>query len=428
MKYKFVKLSNGAQLAYVKNKVSKTTMVNLNFYSGARCDGEIPGLAHFVEHMFFTGTKTMNKDEITKKYFDFVRVNAHTSSNEICFSGNVFTKEFGDYLSTVAVMITESKFDKDAVDKEIGVVQQEIARYADKYGMRAKYFNDWNLYHTDVAKNYILGNKESVGSIKSKDVKNFVKKYFVANNLFACVSSPMPLGEVKRLVEKNLVSKLKVDNNFKQLPLFYGSIEDDKFFKAKFEDIKKNYVCINFVFDKNYLDIEYKEKIFVVLKMINDYSEGIMRDLRIKKSLVYSGGYSSRSDDKNTILTFDTECDKENVNEVIKTVSEYLNNLRKNGFTQSQLDKTKRKIKYSEHESEPRVSEDFYKLYDFKRYNRVLDDKKLKDIRRKVTLEEVNQIFRETFDESRVSASVYGNINKDELMTQKEFKSLFNKK
>ena len=427
-KYKLIKLSNGAQLAYVKNKISKITSVELNFDSGARCDGAIPGLAHFVEHMFFTGTKTMNKDEISKKYFDFINVNAFTNPGRICFTGDVFTKELDNYLSTVAMMITESTFTQTAVDKEIKVVQQEITRDNDNFKRRANEFNDWNIFHTEVDKNSVLGSKESVGSIKSKDVKNFVKKYFVANNLFACISSPLSASIVKKSIEKNLINKLPFDKNFKELPLFYGNVEDDKFFKIKNQDIDKNYVFINFVFDKTYLDIEYKEKLSVIRRMMNDFSDGIMKDIRLKKSLVYSGGFMASSDDKNMYATFRTECETKNINELIKTIAEYLENINKNGFTKEQLEKTKRLITYGEHEEEPRVKRDFYKLHDFKRYNKVLDYKKLKDIRRKLTLEEVNKIFREVLDEARVSMSIYGNIKKNELMTKKEFNNLFNKK
>ena len=133
-------------------------------------------------------------------------------------------------------------------------------------------------------------------------------------------------------------------------------------------------------------------------------------------------------DDKNMYFTFTTECAKENVNEVIKTVAEYIDNLRKTGFTQVQLDKTKRMIKYGEHENEPRVTDNFYKLYDFRGHGKVLNYKKLKNIRRKLTLEEVNNIFNETIDSARVSATIYGDIKKSELIKEKEFNNLFNKK
>ena len=123
MKYKRVKLPNGGVLNYVKNNITKTSMVEILFNCGSRGD-TIPGLAHFTEHMFFTGTDKLSKEQITKKYFDFISVNAYTGYTEIVFTGNVFTREFEDYISTVSMLITESTFSQEAVDKEIKVVQQ----------------------------------------------------------------------------------------------------------------------------------------------------------------------------------------------------------------------------------------------------------------------------------------------------------------
>ena len=126
MKFKKVKLSKGGTLYYTKNTINTSTAVEIGFDCGSRCN-TIDGLAHFVEHMFFTGTKTMSKEDVAKRYFDFIDVNAYTSLQEIKFDGKIFTSELGNYLKTVAMMITESTFSQANVNKEIHVVCQEIA-------------------------------------------------------------------------------------------------------------------------------------------------------------------------------------------------------------------------------------------------------------------------------------------------------------
>ena len=107
-KYKKIKLLNGAWLYYVKNTISNVTAVEINFPSGSRSDGDKPGLAHFVEHMFFTGTDQYNKEQLFKKYYDFIDVNATTWPDKIAFVGKVFNKEFADYIDLVSHMITKS--------------------------------------------------------------------------------------------------------------------------------------------------------------------------------------------------------------------------------------------------------------------------------------------------------------------------------
>lgn len=423
-KFKREDLLHGGKLYYVKNKISKTTVVDVIFRCGARCD-TVKGLAHFTEHMFFTGTKSLTKEEITKKYFDFINVNAYTSNVGITFTGNVFTEEFGDYLSTVAMLISESEFSQKSVDKEIGVVQQEISRNNDKFSRKAGDFNWLNLTGDDLYNDNILGTKETVASIKSKDVKDYVKKYFVAENLEVIVSSPLSLKKVKKLVQTRLDSKIPSRQNFKQLPLFNAYVKNEEFYEVKYTDIDKTYLYINFPIAHNNQDFKFKRKFNLVLDMINDTSEGIKKEIRLNKSLVYGGGISIHYNDKSGMATFSTECDKKNLNEIFLTVSEYFKNLKENGFTQAQLDKAKREYEYDEAYKEPRVNRLMDKLYNYRYYDKVVDTKWLKQLTKETTLDECNALFNEVFINPKISVSVYGNVKKSEIMPKTKFMKLF---
>ncbi len=424
MKFKQTNLPHGGKLYYVKNTINESTAVDINFDCGSRFDW-IPGLAHFTEHMFFTGTKNLTKEDIAKKYFDFIEVNAGTSTRYINFNGQVFTKEFKDYLSTVAMMITESTFSQENVDKEIPVVQQEIARQKDKFKTISAWIADYLTFGNPEFKNTTLGSQKSVASIKSEDVKEYVSKYFVANNLEVFVSSPYSLGKVKKLVIKNLVNKLPVNDSFEKAPYFYYNVKNKNFHKIENEKIEKSYVYINFAMNRNRWDFDFKRKFGLVLDMLNDYSEGILNALRLKKSLVYGAGIRDAYYEENSLCGFSTECDKENVNEVIITLANYLKEIAKNGFTQAQLDKAKRLYEYGEATKEVRLKKLTGRLYQFKYYGKILKTKDAKKAIKSATLEEVNTLFREVFKNPTVSLFVYGNATKDEVMDKKSFNKLF---
>ncbi len=423
-KFKKFVTPDGVNICYVKNSISKVTLVDVLFNCGARCD-TIPGLAHFTEHMFLSGTKDLTKEQITKKYFDLVNVDMYTNAMEIIFSGSVFTNEFANFLSTVATMITESPFAQSAVNKEIGIVQQEIARYADKYNRKAYYFNRYCMCGDDVSKFGILGTKDTVASIKSKDVKAFVKKYFVKENMEIYVSSPLSFSRVKKLISKNLTNKIPSNKKFEKLPLYYHYATNTDFLEVKNDKIDKSYVRLNFFNNFKYQETEEKIKIDMVLRMMNNFSDGVMKDLRLKKSLVYSGGFSSSYTDRDGLMTFDTECDVENINEVLSTISSYIDNIGTNGFTQAQLDNAKRELSYSEDSAEPRVSKSMSRLYQFKFLGKVVDSEKLLKKAKKITLEECNNLFKDLFLNNKVALAVYGNAEKKNIMSKKEFNKLF---
>ena len=80
MKYKQTDLPHGGKLYYVKNTVNESTALDISFDCGSRCN-TIAGLAHFTEHMFFTGTNTLSKEDIAKKYFDLDYSNIQKRTN-----------------------------------------------------------------------------------------------------------------------------------------------------------------------------------------------------------------------------------------------------------------------------------------------------------------------------------------------------------
>ena len=171
--------NSGAELIYQKNNVTKSTALKICFACGSRCDGEIYGLSHFCEHMFFTGTKTENKQQISKQYFDFIDVNAFTNAQEISFLGEIFTSELKNYLALVAKLITKSTFSPENVEEEKKVVLQEIVQDSDDYNRNAIRHFSYLLFDKIFYDKGVLGNKKSVSMITSDMVKNYVKKYLV---------------------------------------------------------------------------------------------------------------------------------------------------------------------------------------------------------------------------------------------------------
>ena len=159
--------------------------------------------------------------------------------------------------------------------------------------------------------------------------------------------------------------------------------------------------------------------------MLNDFSEGVLKDLRLKKSLVYSAGISIGYYPENSTATFSTECDKENVNEIIKTLANYLKNISKNGFSKQQFDKAKRIFEYNRAVSEITMNRISSKLYDFKMYNKILKSKDHRERIKKATIKECNQIFKEVFENPTVSLLVYGTAKKDEIITKNQFQEIF---
>ena len=424
-RYKTTFLPNGGRLVYCKNKTNKATYINLKFKCGAVKD-TIPGLAHFTEHMLFSGTDKLTKEDVSKKFFSVLECNAATSMYSIDFRGKILTGELATFLSNVFMLIDESTFTSSAIEKEKKVVFQEINRGLDNYSYLANSFNSYNLFQHNIYKYNILGTKKTIGSITSDDVKQFVKKYFVANNIECKVLSPLPLKKVKKIIIDSIESKLSVNNDLEDMYLLDClPVKNSHFYEIKTTNIDKSYIYINFLLNKNIFDFEYGFKLAFIQFMLNNYALGILKDMRLKKSLVYSGGFYPMFGKEFGILYFYTTCEKENIDEVLKTTAEYIKNILKTGFSQEQFDEAKKKVRYDEELFH--ITNNYHNdnLEDLLVYHQIVDDRKYIKQVQDMTIEECNEIFRDIFKDTKVSASIYTNANKDDIMSKKEFYNLF---
>ena len=163
----------------------------------------------------------------------------------------------------------------------------------------------------------------------------------------------------------------------------------------------------------------------LALDIVNDSSIGLLKQLRLKKDLVYSGGVNYIKMKENCILIFNCNCEPNNVNEVIKTTAEYFKSIFKEGFTLENLIRVKRYAKHNEVSKLPSIDIEFNRLYNYRWYGKVLDYKKLKKIKAKATVEDCNNVIKEAFTNGKVSLSLYGQIDKENLITKNQLNEMF---
>ncbi|MCX6798021.1 MAG: insulinase family protein, partial [Candidatus Falkowbacteria bacterium] len=133
-KYKIKKLSNGLPIITLPAPAMKTATILIMFKTGSKYeDQRTSGLSHFLEHMFFKGTV---------KYPTTLSLS--TALDEIGAEYNAFTsKEFtGYYIKTASAKITKataiiyemlerSKFEEIEIEREKGVIIEELNMYQD---------------------------------------------------------------------------------------------------------------------------------------------------------------------------------------------------------------------------------------------------------------------------------------------------------
>ena len=422
---KFYKFDSGLTVLYEQNRINKSTSIEVSFDCGARCDDKLPGLSHFCEHMFFTGTNTLTKQDVTKRYYDFINVNAYTTNTEIVFTGSIITSKLPQYLITVADMICNSAFKQKAVDEEQKVVTQEILQYSDNPIRTAERLFYYDIYGQDYLKDGVLGSVDTVSQIKSKDVKKYVKKYFVKNNCIISVVSPLSFNRVKAIVKRYFESLLP-SNNLTKLPYMENVLVQDERVSIYNADISKNYLSLVLKFNQKGPDLKYRIIMGAICNIIDDISDGLTKELRIDNSLIYGMGSDYMINKKNSYLELRTEISSENIKPCIDIIMEYISNLKNKGFSKEQLSRELEKDEYYWQTKVNKPRNICNELNRYRFYDRFVSDKQIHKEIQKLTLEEVNAKLNEMLTDAKIQAFVYGNANKNQVYTIKQIKKKFN--
>ncbi len=90
-------------------------------------DRHINGVSHFIEHMLFKGTTNRTAMDIAGSIDDIGgQMNAFTSTEYTCFYIKVLDKHLPKAIELLSDMLNNSLFDEKAIEKEKGVIYEEI--------------------------------------------------------------------------------------------------------------------------------------------------------------------------------------------------------------------------------------------------------------------------------------------------------------
>ena len=179
----------------------------LSLRSGTRDEnGFGMGIAHFVEHTMFRGTKRKSASVIAG-YLDRLggELNAYTTKEEIVLHATVLKEDLGKAARLLFELATEATFPDGEIETERGVVLDEIISYKDNPAEDVYDKFEGMLFEGHPLGRPILGTTASVRKLKPDDLRAFVKTFFtpdrMAFTVVADIDETVMEKRVLRLVE-----------------------------------------------------------------------------------------------------------------------------------------------------------------------------------------------------------------------------------
>lgn len=174
--------------------------VNNSFsFRGVRHD--VPdGIAHFLEHKMF---EKEYGDAFSKYSRTGASANAFTSFDKTAYLFSC-TDHFYESLDILAEVVNTPYFTKDSVDKEQGIIGQEIQMGLDNPGSRCFYNLLGCLYEKHPVRRDIAGSVESISQITPELLYTCYDAFYNPANMVLCVCGNIEKERVIEIVEKRM--------------------------------------------------------------------------------------------------------------------------------------------------------------------------------------------------------------------------------
>lgn len=179
--YQLREASNGLQVLLVPRPSTEAVTVQFFFRAGGRYESkETNGLAHFAEHMVFKGGERYPNFKAVGDAINQVGgyFNAYTSSEITSFYVKVAADQIRVALDVLTDILTVPTFDAKELDKERGVIIEEINMYEDDPSSQVPVLLDEVLFPRHPLGLTILGPKQNIRSFKRDAFDRYTKQYF----------------------------------------------------------------------------------------------------------------------------------------------------------------------------------------------------------------------------------------------------------
>ncbi len=159
------------------------------------------GIAHFLEHKLFEGKD--GEDAFTKYATTGASANAYTSFDRTCYLFKCSDK-FYDNLDILLNFVSSPYFTPETVEKEQGIIGQEIRMYDDSPGWCVLFNLLRALYVNHPVRIDIAGTVGSIAEITDKTLYDCYNTFYNPSNMFLCVCGNFDTQKVLKMVENTV--------------------------------------------------------------------------------------------------------------------------------------------------------------------------------------------------------------------------------
>ncbi len=356
------------------------------------------GVAHFLEHkMFEQENGTNSLDTLSSLGVD---ANAYTTNDHTAYLFEA-TDNFYEALDELMDYVQHPYFTDENVEKEKGIIAQEIRMYDDQPSWQV-YMNAMQcMYNNSAIKIDIAGTVESINKINKEVLYNCYNTFYHPSNMVMVLCGDFVpeeiIKEVKnRLINKELQGEIKriypeEPNEIKQKEITVNMEVSNPLYVIGFKDIPK---CKNIV--KKHIAIK------ILLDIIIGESSKLFKDLYEKGDILNAPDLDYEFSDEYAHILISGQAREPKI--IYNKIKEEIENIKNEGINKEDFERIKKKIYgnyITEYNSISNIARNF--LAD---YLKGINEFDYIEEYPQVTLEYTTQILKEVFNEEKMVLSV----------------------
>ncbi|MBZ4668568.1 MAG: hypothetical protein PWP07_425 [Epulopiscium sp.] len=417
--FRLKKLSNGVTIVSEKLPFVRSIALGIWVRNGSRHERiHESGISHFIEHMLFKGTKNRTSKQIADE-MDRIggQLNAYTTKEYTCYYFRALDNHIDQALDILVDMFLNSNFEDKEIEKEKGVVIEEISMYEDSPEELVHDLMQKAVWEDNPLGEPILGTEDTIATFNYKSLKSYYNKRYRPENTVIAVAGNFDYDEMMDKIEQKFSNW---DFNEKDdYEYTYPQYKAQMITKTK--DIEQIHLCLSFPGLPSDSEDVYT---LITLNTIlgGGMSSRLFQKIREDRGLAYSV-YSYPTNYSDTgLFTIYAGMNPSQTSEVLDLIIKEIHSLKINKIPFDDLTKTKEQLKSNyimglESTNSRMSSIGRSQLM----LNKVRTPDEIIEKVDAVTEERIALLIDQLFDFSKISASIVGKLDTINL---KEIKAL----
>ena len=283
MSVEISKLPNGLHILTHNMPHLESVALGIWIKAGARDENpEENGVAHFLEHMAFKGTKRRSAQDIAEEIESAGgEINAATGMETTTYYARTLKADWPLALDILADIFTESTLDADELDRERDVILQEIAASKDQPDDLVFDLAQAASYGNHPLGRSILGTSELVQNMTREQMVSWRDRNYWASRIVICATGNVNHADFAKAAEKHFGHIAQGHAPQRQPPHFVGTSQTEQ------KPLDQTHLVLSFP-APNYRDTRVYQLQVLASILGGGMSSRLFQEVREKRGLCYS--------------------------------------------------------------------------------------------------------------------------------------------